>query len=164
MPFSSLVTLTFDLWPWHSNLSERGTKHVFLVNLLQIRPAVPEMVHTQTKSTGSRRQKQNLPQFTACGKEWSQEISEKIQPSAKEKGIEAGQLCWLTIPLHRPKLILTKRFYSAPQCSHCKRCTTYGISVRLSVCPSVTRRYCVKTTARSTVQFALSYSKMCLVL
>jgi len=25
-----------------------------------------------------------------------------------------------------------------------------------SVCPSVTRRYCVKTTARSTVQFALS--------
>jgi len=30
--------------------------------------------------------------------------------------------------------------------------------------PSVTRRYCVKTTARSTVQFALSDSKMCLVL
>ena len=34
---------------------------------------------------------------------------------------------------------------------------------RLSVRPSVTRRYCVKTTARSTVQFALSDSKMCLV-
>jgi len=33
-----------------------------------------------------------------------------------------------------------------------------------SVCPSVTRSYCVKTTARSTVQFALSDSKMCLVL
>jgi len=33
-----------------------------------------------------------------------------------------------------------------------------------SVCPSVTRRYCVKTTAHSTVQFALSDSKMCLVL
>ena len=29
-----------------------------------------------------------------------------------------------------------------------------------SVCPSVTRRYSVKTTARSTVQFALSDSKM----
>jgi len=28
----------------------------------------------------------------------------------------------------------------------------------------VTRRYCVKTMARSTVQFALSDSKMCLVL
>jgi len=48
-----------------------------------------------------------------------------------------------------------------------KRCTSYGISVRLSVRPSVrpsvTRRYSVKTTARSTVQFALSDSKMCLV-
>ena len=32
------------------------------------------------------------------------------------------------------------------------------------VCPSATRRYCVKTTVRSTVQFALSDSKMCLVL
>ena len=42
-------------------------------------------------------------------------------------------------------------FYSAPQCSHCKRCTSYGNSVRLSVRLSVTRRYCVKTTARSTV-------------
>ena len=55
-------------------------------------------------------------------------------------------------------------FYSAPHCSHWKRCTSYGNSVCLSVCPSVTRRYCVKTTARSTVQFALSDSKMCLFL
>jgi len=37
-------------------------------------------------------------------------------------------------------------------------------SVCLSVRPSVTRRYCVKTTARSTVQFAVSDSKMRLVL
>jgi len=36
-------------------------------------------------------------------------------------------------------------------------------SVRQSVRLSVTRRYCVETTARSTVQFALSNSKMCLV-
>ena len=50
-------------------------------------------------------------------------------------------------------------FYSAPQCSHCKRCISYSKSVRLSV----TRQYCVKTTARTTVQFALSDSKMCLV-
>jgi len=28
-------------------------------------------------------------------------------------------------------------FYSAPQCSHCKRCTSYGNSVRPSVCLSV---------------------------
>ena len=58
------------------------------------------------------------------------------------------------------------RFYSVPQSSHCKRCTSYSNSVRLSVrlsVPSVTRRYCVKTTARSTVLFALSGSKMCLV-
>jgi len=33
-----------------------------------------------------------------------------------------------------------------------------------SVRPSVTRRYCVKTTARSMVQFAPLDSKMCLVL
>ena len=50
-------------------------------------------------------------------------------------------------------------FYSAPQCSHCKRCTSYGNSVCLSIRPSVTHRYCVKTTVRSTVQFALSIAK-----
>jgi len=33
-----------------------------------------------------------------------------------------------------------------------------------SVCPSVTRRYCVNATARSTVQFAPSDIKMYLVL
>jgi len=38
------------------------------------------------------------------------------------------------------------------------------LSARLSVRLSVTRRYCVKTATRSTVQFALSDSKMCLVL
>jgi len=31
----------------------------------------------------------------------------------------------------------TADFYSAPQCSHCKRCTSYSNSVCLSVCPSV---------------------------
>jgi len=45
----------------------------------------------------------------------------------------------------------------------CKRCTSYGNSVRLSVRPSVTRWYCIKTTARSMVHFALSDSTMCLV-
>ena len=38
------------------------------------------------------------------------------------------------------------------------------LSVRLSVCLSVTRRYCVKTAARSKVQFAPLDSKMRLVL
>ena len=41
--FLSLVTVTFDLWPWHSNSSERRTKHVFRVNLAQIRSAGPVM-------------------------------------------------------------------------------------------------------------------------
>jgi len=56
-------------------------------------------------------------------------------------------------------LLMSSCFYSAPQCSHCKRCTSYSNSVCLSVClsarPSVTRSYCVKTTARSMVQFAV---------
>ena len=37
-------------------------------------------------------------------------------------------------------------------------------SVPPSVRPSVTRRYCVKMTARNTMQFALSDRKICLVL
>ena len=68
--------------------------------------------------------------------------------------------------------VISPGFYSMSQCSHCKRCTSYGNSVCLSVCPSVslsvrpsvTRRYCVKMTARSMVQFAQSYIKMRLVL
>jgi len=42
-----------DLWS-HSNSSERGTKHVFRMNLAQIRSAV------SAKTTDWRRQKQNL--------------------------------------------------------------------------------------------------------
>ena len=57
-----------------------------------------------------------------------------------------------------------QQFLQRAQCSHCKRCISYGNSVGPSVRPSVTRRYCVKTTARSTVQFAPLDSKMCLVL
>jgi len=39
----SLVTLTFDS-------SERGSKHVFRVNLAQIRSAIPGIFHTLTKT------------------------------------------------------------------------------------------------------------------
>jgi len=45
MPF--FVPGDLDLKP--SNLSERRTKHVFRVNLAQIRSAVPEIFHTQTQ-------------------------------------------------------------------------------------------------------------------
>ena len=53
--FLSLVTLSFDLWPWNSNLSERGTKHVFPVNLAQIRSAVPDILDSQTKKTNKQK-------------------------------------------------------------------------------------------------------------
>jgi len=49
--FLSMVTLTFALWPWHSNSFERGTKHVFPVNLAQMRSAVPNIFDSQTKNT-----------------------------------------------------------------------------------------------------------------
>jgi len=58
-------------------------------------------------------------------------------------------------------------FYSATHCKRCTICTAIPSvcpSDRLSVRPSDTRRYCVKTTASSTMQFALSDRKMCLVL
>ena len=63
--FLSLVILTFDFDI--QTRPERGTKRVFRVNLAQIRSTVPETFHTETKSH-SQRQKQNLTQFTACGK------------------------------------------------------------------------------------------------
>ena len=55
-------------------------------------------------------------------------------------------------------------FYSARNCIASAVLATAIPSVCPSVCLSVTRRYCVKTLARSTVQFALSDSKMRLVL
>jgi len=51
-------------WPWPSNSSEQWTKvtkHVFRVNLSQIRSAVPEILHTQTKkSQTAQRQNRTL--------------------------------------------------------------------------------------------------------
>ena len=56
---------------------------------------------------------------------------------------------------------VSSRFYSA----HNARIASAVLATAIpSVCLSVTRRYCVKTTARSTVQFAPLDSKMCLVL
>jgi len=62
--------MPFCPWcPWlcPSNSSESGTKHILHVNFSPIRSAVPEIFHTQ-RTTDWRRQKQNLPQFTECGK------------------------------------------------------------------------------------------------
>jgi len=58
-----------------------------------------------------------------------------------------------------------RRFYSARNARIASAVLATAIpSVSPSVCLSVTRRYCVKTTARSMVQFALLDRKMCLVL
>jgi len=90
---------------------------------------------------------------------WIYEGGAKYQNCQKQQNLATNLIwlcnmipCWTSI-----KHIIS--FYSAPQCSYCKCCTSYGNSVR----PSVTRRYCVKTTASSMVQFALSDSKMCLI-
>jgi len=47
--FHSFVPGDLELWPWHSNSSERGTKHVFPVISAQIRSAVPEIFEWQKK-------------------------------------------------------------------------------------------------------------------
>ena len=60
------------------------------------------------------------------------------------------------------------QFLQRAQCSHCKRNARIASAVIATAIPSVrlsvTRRYCVKTTARTTVQFAPLDSKMYLVL
>jgi len=65
---------------------------------------------------------------------------------------------------HSHCIFIVNFLQHAAMCSHCKHCTSYVNSVSLSVRLFVTRWYCVKTMARSLVQFALSGSKMCLVL
>jgi len=49
--FPGFVPGDTDLWSLHSNLSKRGTKHVFLVNLVHIHSAVPEIFEAQTKKS-----------------------------------------------------------------------------------------------------------------
>jgi len=63
---------------------------------------------------------------------------------------------------HKYLLYKTPSFYSARNARIASAVLATAIpSVRLSVRLSVTRRYCVKTTARSTVQFAPLHSKIC---
>jgi len=47
-------------------MSERVTKHVLPVNFAQIRSAIPEIFHTQTKRSQTL-PKQNLTQFIESG-------------------------------------------------------------------------------------------------
>jgi len=54
-------------WPWPSNATERGTKHVFPVNLVQILSAVPEIFDTEIRKSQTTPKRQNFAQFTAYG-------------------------------------------------------------------------------------------------
>jgi len=47
-------------WPWHSNSSEWGPKHVLPVNLVQIRSAVPEIFDSQTKTVSESAKNRTL--------------------------------------------------------------------------------------------------------
>ena len=84
-----------------------------------------------------------------------------------KRQLTALQLCRLQLFLYDETLQQT--FYSARNARIASAVLATAmpsvcLSVRLSLSPSVTRRYCVKTAARSTVQFAPLDSKMCLVL
>ena len=59
------------------------------------------------------------------------------------------------------KLMVNIDFYSARNAHNASAVLATAIPF---VCPSVTCRYCVKKTARSTVQFGPLDSRMCLVL
>jgi len=69
MPF--FVPGDLDLWPLTLTFklirARDQARLRFCMNLAQIRSAVPEIFHTQTKNSDWRRKKQNLPQFTVCG-------------------------------------------------------------------------------------------------
>jgi len=111
--FLSLMTLTFDLWHRPSNSSEWGIKHFFRVNLSQIRSAVHDIFHTQQKTTDWRRQKQNLPQVTACGNNYFLVCTEDHRP------IFAVNLCSVKSIAFLADRIVT--FWLIPQavCSVC---------------------------------------------
>jgi len=104
---------------------------------------------------------QYQPEVKSC---WQYTSLILVDPG--DKVVEACYRNVMLLQQFLPAIYVRSRasFYSAPQCSHCKRYTSYSNSVRLSVCQFVTRRHCVKMTAGSTVQFALSDSKMYLVL
>jgi len=55
-----------DLWPWHSNSSERGTKHVFPVNLAQFRSAIPEIFNRVHKQSHWQRHNTTSPYTVHC--------------------------------------------------------------------------------------------------
>jgi len=59
--FLFLVTFTFDLWPWPSNSSKRGTNQTFCVNLAQIHSvfSAQDISYANKKPTDWRHQKRS---------------------------------------------------------------------------------------------------------
>ena len=92
--------------------------------------------------------------FVDLGKAFDRIPREVIRWAMRKLGVEEGwyRRC-LCIQVQKQ---LLEQFITAPRFASGVLATAIP-----SVCPSVTRRYCVKTTERSTVQFALSDSKMC---
>jgi len=72
-PVLSMVTLTFELWPWHSNSSERRTKHVAASSVWIWRKSVQRIPiylrHKQTRKSDSAENRTLL----ACHKIWSEQ-------------------------------------------------------------------------------------------
>jgi len=85
----------------------------------------------------------------------------KFSPSLRRLTKSKPQHTWHS---HHPHFITALRNARIASAVLAMAFPSVCLSDRPSVRPSVTRRYCVKTTARSTVQFALPDSKMRLVL
>ena len=139
----------------------RGSNCVIIPNVVAIDQTVSEIwkffdyYHVQMMSSCSARscrcQRCRYVHPTHCCQGCSREWRRSYM-SLQGTGLGQGRsfrllalLCaWCSIvvsqtPAHlTPILRLTPPFplyfYSAPQCSHCKLCTSYGNSVRLSVC------------------------------
>ena len=145
-------------WSSHTALYNCLRLHIIissLSSLLAVAHASPMWPHKQTTRT-----EHALYRRRSC---WRAEHFLKARASR-----QIQHCFWLYSTVSWSADAIGLPFLQRAQCSHCKRCITYSNSVCLSVCPSVrlsvTCRYCVKTAARSTVQFAPLDSKMCLVL
>jgi len=87
MPF--FVPGDLDLWP--SNSSERGTKHVFHVNLAPICSVVLEIFHTQTKKTQTDAAKNRTFRSSLC----VVKMNYVIRFTQKLKGLACNTFYWL---------------------------------------------------------------------
>ena len=81
----------FDLWPWHSDSSERGTKQVFPVNLTQICSAVPEIFDSRTNKEKTKSHSAKNRTLLACSK-YRKELKTKIDMAQKTRSLMVMRL------------------------------------------------------------------------